>query len=140
MKKRGGRTITYINGIIVFLFYLQILSCQGFEKIITEADALSLRPGRLFVQVVTEPRSLIRLFEGLNLSFQMLRHWGRTGSALIRLPFDPTIMPHGREHPWLEVWKKPNYARMPTRFIAEAPRYIKLPKKESGERKFFNSF
>ena len=111
----------------ILLIAAQVFVSQGFEPVITEQEASSLRPGRLFVQLVTEPRSLIRMFEGLNLSFQMLRHWGRTGSTLLTLPFNRDILYPEYDPIGLDYWKRPFYARMPTRFPAEAPRYLRMP-------------
>lgn len=111
----------------IVLVALQIYVTIGFEPVITEQEASSLRPGRLIVQLITEPESLIRWFEGLNLSFQMLRHWGRTGSAILRLPFNRDILYNDYDPVGLDHWKRPYYARMPTRFAAEAPRYVRMP-------------
>lgn len=121
-------------GILFLLITTQFPSYEGFEKVVTEQEVSSLRPGELLVQILTEPESLIRIFEGLNLSFQMLRHVGRTGPALIRLPFDKEFLSNHYDHVGLDHRKRPYYARMPTMFSHEAPRYIRMPTKEGYQR------
>lgn len=111
----------------VLLLFYQALKSEGFEIVNTEQEASALRPSTLLVQLLTEPQSLIRLFDGLNLSFQMLRHYGTTGSALLSLPFNRDILTGDYDHIGLDLWKRPYYARMPTRFPAEAPRYVRMP-------------
>ncbi|GBM06886.1 hypothetical protein AVEN_147828-1 [Araneus ventricosus] len=111
--------------IVALLVLVSFPLGKGFEPIITPQHTSAMTPGELLVQILTEPESLIRLFDGFNLSFQMLRHLGRTGPALLRLPFDKSFLSNSYDHVGLDSWRKHYYSRIPTMFSNEAPRYIK---------------
>ncbi|KAF8784557.1 hypothetical protein HNY73_010219 [Argiope bruennichi] len=97
---------------IVTLFLLMNFPLgEGFNVIMSSQNTASMTPGELLVQILTEPESLIRLFDGFNLSFQMLRHLGRTGPALLRLPFDKSFLSNSYDHVGLESWRKHYYSR-----------------------------
>ncbi|GIY35240.1 uncharacterized protein CDAR_182691 [Caerostris darwini] len=111
--------------ILILLIIACIVPGKGLKTIITSQNTGSISPGDFIVQILTEPESLIRIFDGFNLSFQMLRHLGRTGPALLRLPFDKNFLSNNYDHMGLDSWRRPYYSRMPTMFAEEAPRYIK---------------
>ncbi|KAG8186010.1 hypothetical protein JTE90_004432 [Oedothorax gibbosus] len=135
-KTARMRTLVWHWILLLQLFITTLLPpTQGFETVITEQEVSSLGPRKLIVQILTEPESLIRIFEGLDLSFQMLRHIGRTGPALIRLPFDKEFLSNHYDHVGLDHRKRPFYARMPTMFPHEAPRYIRMPTKDGYYRR-----
>ncbi|GFS99742.1 uncharacterized protein TNCV_1095591 [Trichonephila clavipes] len=117
--------LVFYKKILVLIALVYFLPVEGFEAIITPQNTNALRPGELLVQLLTEPESLIRLFDGFNLSFQMLRHLGRTAPALLRLPFDKNFLSSNYDHMGLDHWRRPYYSRIPTMFSEEAPRYIK---------------
>ncbi|GFQ74211.1 uncharacterized protein TNCT_105031 [Trichonephila clavata] len=117
--------LVFYKKILILIVMVYFLPAEGFETIITPQNTNALLPGKLLVQLLTEPESLIRLFDGFNLSFQMLRHLGRTAPALLRLPFDKNFLSSTYDHMGLDHWRRPYYSRMPTMFSEEAPRYIK---------------
>ncbi|GFU58089.1 uncharacterized protein NPIL_295681 [Nephila pilipes] len=133
---RTGNMLTLYKEILILTVLVHFLSVEGLEAIITPQNTGSLRPGKLFMQLLTEPDSLIRLFEGFNLSFQMLRHLGRTAPALLRLPFDKNFLSSSYDHVGLDHWRRPYYSRMPTMFSEEAPRYIKTAHNEYQHRTY----